>query len=78
MIHIGHRHGRHAAGYFFKNLGTIVGIVLIWRGIWHVLDAIDIAIIGDETHLVTAIGGIIVGFLILYVPDGDLKEIEKL
>jgi hypothetical protein len=61
-----------------NNLGTIVGIVLIWRGIWHVLDAIDIAIIGEETHLVTAIGGIIVGFLILYVPDGDLKEIEKL
>lgn len=55
-----------------------MGIVLIWRGIWHVLDAIDIAIIGDETHLLTAIGGIIVGFLILYIPDGDLKEIEKL
>ncbi|MFM2424139.1 MAG: hypothetical protein RLZZ70_530 [Candidatus Parcubacteria bacterium] len=61
-----------------KNLGTIVGIVLIWRGIWHVLDVIDIAIIGDETHLVTAVLGIIVGFLILYIPDRDLKEIEKL
>ena len=69
---------RHGVGYFMKNLGTIVGIVLIWRGIWHVLDVIDIAIIGDETHLVTAIGGIIVGFLILYIPDRDLKEIEKL
>lgn len=78
MIHIGTRPGRRSAGYFLKNLGTIVGIVLIWRGIWHVLDAIDIAIIGDETHLLTAIGGIIVGFLILYIPDGDLKEIEKL
>jgi hypothetical protein len=55
MIHIGNRHGRHAVGYFLKNLGTIVGIVLIWRGVWHVLDAIDIAIIGDETHLYTAI-----------------------
>ena len=78
MIHIGHRQKRRSVGYFLKNLGTIVGIVLIWRGVWHVLDAIDIAIIGDETHLVTAIGGIIIGFLILYVPDGDLKEIEKL
>jgi hypothetical protein len=78
MIHIGHRKGKHATSYFLKNLGTIVGIVLIWRGIWHVLDAVDIAIIGDETHLVTAIGGIIVGFLVLYIPDGDLKEIEKL
>jgi hypothetical protein len=69
---------RPSFGYFLKNLGTIVGIVLIWRGIWHVLDAIDIAIIGDETHLITAIGGIIVGFLVLYLPDKDLKEIEKL
>ncbi len=65
-------------GYFVKNLGTIVGIVLIWRGIWHVLDIIDIALIGDETHLVTSIAGIAVGFLILYIPDRDLKEIEKL
>lgn len=77
MIHR-HLRNRQGASYFLKNLGTIVGIVLIWRGVWHVLDAIDIALIGDETHLVTAIGGIIVGFLILYVPDGDLKEIEKL
>jgi len=69
---------KHGIRYFIKNLGTIVGIVLIWRGVWHVLDAIDIAIIGDETHLITAIGGIIVGFLVLYIPDRDLKEIEKL
>lgn len=69
---------RHGASYFLKNLGTIVGIVLIWRGVWHILDKIDIAIIGDETHLITAIGGIIVGFIILYLPDKDLKEIEKL
>ncbi len=71
-------HPRHSLGYFAKNLGTIVGIVLIWRGIWHVLDKIDIFIIGDETHLITAVLGIIVGFLILYLPDHDLKEIEKL
>jgi hypothetical protein len=69
---------KHGINYFVKNLGTIVGIVLIWRGIWHILDQIDIAIIGDETHLFTAIGGIIIGFLILYIPDRDLKEIEKL
>lgn len=69
---------RQGIGYFFKNFGTIVGIVLIWRGIWHVLDNIDIFIIGDETHLATAIGGIVVGFLVLYLPDKDLKEIEKL
>jgi len=69
---------RHTASYFLKNLGIIVGIVLIWRGIWHILDLIDIALLGDETHLVSAVLGIIIGFLILYIPDRDLKEIEKL
>ncbi len=71
-------HHRHTLAYFAKNFGTIVGIVLIWRGVWHVLDKIDIFIIGDETHLITAVLGIIFGFLILYLPDHDLKEIEKL
>jgi len=29
-------------------------------------------------HLPLAVGGIIIGLLILYLPDRDLKEIEKL
>ncbi len=71
------RHREHAITYFAKNFGIIVGIVLIWRGIWYVLDELDILFF-DGGHLWTAIGGIIVGFLVLYLPDRDLKEIEKL
>jgi hypothetical protein len=63
--------------YFVKNLGIIVGIVLVWRGIWHVLDAVD-KLFFEGSHLATALIGIVVGFLILYLPDKDLKEIEKL
>lgn len=63
--------------YLAKNLGIITGIVLVWRGIWYVLDAVDLLFF-DSSHLYTAIGGIILGFIILYVPDKDLKEIEKL
>lgn len=63
--------------YFIKNINTIVGIVLIWRGIWHVLNAIDIYLFNNNT-MWTAVGGIIVGFLMLYLPDHDLKEIEKM
>ncbi len=70
-----HRH--HILRYFAKNLGIIVGIVLIWRGIWYVLDELDILLFGGS-HLYTALAGIVVGFLILYLPDHDLKEIEKL
>ena len=63
--------------YFFKNINTIVGIVLIWRGIWHLLNEVDVYIF-NENPLWTAIGGIVIGFLMLYLPDHDLKEIEKM
>lgn len=63
--------------YFSKNLGIIVGIVLVWRGVWYVLDELD-KILFDGSHLYTAVAGIVIGFLVLYLPDGDLKEIEKL
>lgn len=60
-----------------KNIFIVVGLVLIWRGIWYVLDAFDKWIFGGS-HLWTALGGIAVGLIILYLPDKDLKEIEKL
>lgn len=63
--------------YFAKNIFVVVGLVLIWRGIWHVLDELDVLFF-EGAHLYTAIGGIIVGLAILYIPDRDLKEIEKL
>jgi Zn-dependent protease with chaperone function len=71
------RHHEMTLAYLLKNLGIIVGIVLIWRGIWYVLDEFD-KVFFDGGHLVSAIVGIVVGFLILYLPDKDLKEIEKL
>jgi len=71
------KHREHILGYFAKNLGIIVGIVLVWRGIWYVLDELD-KIMFDGSHLWTAVAGIVFGFLILYLPDKDLKEIEKL
>jgi uncharacterized membrane protein HdeD (DUF308 family) len=67
----------HLVRYFAKNISIVFGIVLIWRGIWYVLDEIDTEFFDDE-HLLTAILGIIIGLLILYLPDRDLKELEKL
>jgi len=63
--------------YFIKNISVVIGLVLIWRGIWYVLDGID-RIFFDGSHLWTALLGVILGLIILYVPDKDLKEIEKL
>lgn len=63
--------------YLTKNLFIVIGLVLIWRGIWYVLDALDNWFF-EGSHLWTALGGIVLGLIILYLPDGDLKEIEKL
>jgi hypothetical protein len=60
-----------------KNIVTVIGLVLIWRGIWYVLDWIDLSLFGGN-HTWTALIGVVLGLLLLYVPDGDLKEIEKL
>lgn len=63
--------------YFVRNFSIVVGLVLIWRGIWYVLDGLD-RMFFTGNHIWTAIGGIILGLIILYIPDKDLKEIEKL
>ncbi len=63
--------------YFTKNILVVIGIVLVWRGVWNLLDYVDVWIFG-ESHFWTALGGTIIGLLILYLPDKDLKEIEKI
>lgn len=63
--------------YLTKNISIVIGLVLIWRGIWYVLDGLDKWLFGGS-HTWTALGGIIVGLIILYLPDKDLKEIEKI
>ena len=68
---------RHLVRYFRDNLAIVVGLVLIWRGIWYVLDSIDMYFLGGS-HGLSAIAGIIAGALILYLPDHDLKELQKL
>ncbi len=64
-------------GYFVSNISVVLGVVLIWRGIWYVLDKLD-AVFFDGNHLPIALGGIVLGILILYIPDHDLKELGKL
>ncbi len=63
--------------YFAKNISVLVGLVLIWRGLWYVFDEIDQILFGG-IHFWSAAGGFFLGLLILYLPDSDLKEIENL
>jgi hypothetical protein len=71
------RHPRHRLSYFSSSFGIVLGLVLIWRGIWYVLDVIDLLFFGGS-HVFTAIGGIILGLLVLYLPDKNLSELRKL
>mgnify|MGYP003423812592 FL=1 len=63
--------------YFAKNISIVFAIVLMWRGIWYILDRVDLLLFGGG-HMLTAVGGVILGIIILYLPDKDLKEISKL
>jgi uncharacterized membrane protein HdeD (DUF308 family) len=63
--------------YLSKNLLTVLGLVLVWRGVWYILDGLDQRYF-DGGHGWTAVSGVVIGLLILYLPDKDLKEIEKL
>jgi hypothetical protein len=66
-----------SVGYFIRTFAIVVGLVLVWRGVWHLLDIIDVIVFNGEL-VWTALGGIVLGILVLYLPDHDLKEIEKL
>jgi hypothetical protein len=62
----------------FRNFSIAVAvIIIIWRGIWYLLDSAD-NLLFNGGHLVTSIGGIIAGILILYLPDRNLDELGKL
>lgn len=66
----------HKASYFIHNLNIVIGLVLIWRGIWHILDTLEAAT-GIDKGLAAA-AGVVIGLILLYAPDHDLKELQKL
>lgn len=63
--------------YLTQNLSIVIGLVLIWCGVWYVLDGMDVVFF-QGSHAYSAFFGILLGLLVLYLPDRDLKEIEKL
>lgn len=72
-------HKKHAFTfrYLTSNLSIVIGLVLIWRGIWYLLDGLDLIFFRND-HFASAVIGIAVGILILYLPDKNLDELKKL
>ncbi len=63
--------------YFIRNINVVIGLVLVWRGVWHGLDILETMIGIDHTLLAAGIG-FVIGLILLYAPDHDLKELQKL
>ncbi len=57
--------------HFISAIFVAIGIVLVWRGIWNLLDIYFLPNYPILSNLI----GIFVGLLILYLPDKDLKEL---
>lgn len=57
-----------------RNLYTVIAVVLIWRGVWIILDRLDLIFFGGS-HAVTAALGIIVGILMLYARHHHLNDL---
>jgi hypothetical protein len=62
--------------YFTEHLLAVLGIVLVWRGVWYVLDEVDLVFFEGD-HFWTALVGIAIGVALLYFPDKDLKELKQ-
>lgn len=59
-----------------KNLSVVMGVILVWRGVWHLLDALDLALFGGS-HLFSSLGGVILGLMIIYFPDKDFRDLGR-
>lgn len=57
--------------HFFTMILVVTCVVLIWRGIWNLLDLYFL-----KGHpILSNVIGILIGVIILYLPDRDIKDL---
>ncbi len=56
---------------FLRSLLVITGVIFVWRGLWGLMDTY---LFPDQPGLSFTVG-LIIGMIMLYVPDDDLKEL---
>ncbi len=52
----------------------ILGAILIWRGVWILLDLFDSRFFGG-THVWSSLAGIMIGVIMVYFADRDLEDV---
>ncbi len=61
----------HMKPGFLRSLLVITGVIFVWRGLWGLMDTY---LFPDQPGLSFTVG-LIIGMIMLYVPDDDLKEL---
>ncbi len=54
-----------------ETLIIVIGIIMVWRGVWHLLDTY----LYPENELLSSLICIFVGLLLIYLPDKNLKQL---
>jgi hypothetical protein len=57
--------------HFFGIILILCAVILVWRGVWNLLDTYFF----PDYPLLSNVLGILVGLILLYFPDEDLKEL---
>ncbi len=57
--------------YFVRDLLIVAGVVLVWRGIWHLADRF----LFPDYPLLSEALSILIGLFLLYLPDRDLSHL---
>jgi len=56
---------------FFSMILVVTCVVLIWRGIWNLLDMFFFT----NHPILSNLIGILIGVIVLYLPDKDIKDL---
>jgi len=57
-----------------ESFAVILGAVLIWRGVWVLLDHLDSWLFSGNNSW-TAVAGILFGALLVYLADRELSDV---
>ncbi len=57
--------------HFFGKLVVVIGVVMVWRGLWNLLDMFIL----PGHPFWSSVVSIVLGLLLLYLPDNDIKEL---
>ncbi|MCF7846248.1 MAG: hypothetical protein K9L85_03335 [Candidatus Peribacteraceae bacterium] len=71
MPRLSKKFGFRLSPHFAPTLITAIGVVMVWRGVWFLL---DLYLLPDKPTL-SGITSLIIGLAILYLPNGKIDDL---